>query len=120
MLIFSVTPLICFDLAYNYFGRGARGQRGERGESGPVGAAVGGPMFENAMAPPSAPPVSAPPVSSTSGSNPLQPVEKIRTEFPETWIWLDSFVGYNVLPLHLVIAPAMYSIKCKKWFTWHM
>ena len=32
------------------------------------------------------------PATPQSGGN-LQPVKSVRSEFPETWIWLDSLVG---------------------------
>ena len=36
-----------------------------------------------------------PPAPSAVGGG-LQPVDKIRTEFPETWIWVDSLIGYKM------------------------
>ena len=72
--------------------------RGERGDAGV--------MFESASAGRAgeAGPVAARGVPSLGSANPnqandLQPVEKVRTEFPETWIWLDSTIGYNTYQL---------------------
>ena len=37
-----------------------------------------------------------------SGSSPNAPVERVRTEFPETWIWLNALVGYYMSCLFLL------------------
>lgn len=74
--------------------------RGERGDAGP--------MFESALAgragavPAPAP---APSARGVPDTNSLQPVERVRTEFPETWIWLDTTVGPDGRLSHQAKAP---------------
>ena len=60
-------------------GGAARGQPGMAGERGPAGP--GGPVAESGLAP-----------GGTGGG--LQTVDRVRTIFPETWLWSDSNAGY--------------------------
>ena len=62
---------------------GPAGPAGARGPAGPAGPAGNRGMVGS--------PAPAPPPAANA------PVERIRTEFPETWIWLDTPVGYRLL-----------------------
>ena len=74
---------------------GFPGAIGERGRAGPAGPA--GPRG------PSSP-------TSQDANGGLQPVEKVRTEFPETWIWLNEIVGYISNYTASVEIPSVQSI----------
>ena len=57
--------------------------RGERGRAGPA------PMAESAGFDGA--------TQSSAPSSGLQDVTSIRQEFPETWIWAESFIGYLMI-----------------------
>ena len=71
---------------------GAPGESAQRGPMGPVGA-PGAPQAPSATVMPDMPSDEA------EDSNVLQEPERVRTEFPETWLWQDAFIGYFMFTL---------------------
>ncbi len=79
---------------------GEVGVRGQAGRAGPAGPAPAGERGEAAGADKSA-------SSSASGGSGLQTVDRVRTQFVETWMWTDSVAGYW-LPWEPGIAVVIY------------
>ena len=43
-------------------------------------------------------------LTNSSGKHQLQSIGRVRSEFPETWIWSNSVVGY-VIPIEDITSP---------------
>ena len=46
-----------------------------------------------------------------SGSGPMLKINRVRTNFAETWLWLDSYTGYAQRRLSILIHMSHYKLQ---------